>query len=123
MKESHARYVAEGYEGIMLRNATGVYRGVRSKELQKYKEFQDDEYEVVDFRQGEGQEEGCVLWVCRTPSGIPFSVRPRGTREDRAVLYQKGADYVGQMLTVRFQELTDDGVPRFPVGIAFRDYE
>jgi DNA ligase-1 len=123
MKESHARYVAEGYEGIMLRNATGVYRGVRSKELQKYKEFQDDEYEVVDFRQGEGQEEGCVLWVCRTPSGIPFSVRPRGTREDRAVLYQKGADYVGQRLTVRFQELTDDGVPRFPVGIAFRDYE
>jgi DNA ligase-1 len=107
----------------MLRNATGVYRGVRSKELQKYKEFQDDEYEVVDFRQGEGQEEGCVLWVCRTPSGTPFSVRPRGTREDRAVLYQKGADYVGQRLTVRFQELTDDGVPRFPVGIAFRDYE
>lgn len=123
MKESHARYVAEGYEGIMLRNAAGVYRGVRSKELQKYKEFQDDEYEVIDFRQGEGQEEGCVLWVCRTPSGTPFSVRPRGTREDRAALYQKGADYVGQRLTVRFQELTDDGVPRFPVGIAFRDYE
>lgn len=123
MKESHARYVAEGYEGIMLRNAAGVYRGVRSKELQKYKEFQDDEYEVIDFRQGEGQEEGCVLWVCRTPSGTPFSVRPRGTREDRATLYQKGADYVGQRLTVRFQELTDDGVPRFPVGIAFRDYE
>jgi hypothetical protein len=26
-------------------------------------------------------------------------------------------------LTVRYQELTDDGVPRFPVGIAIRDYE
>jgi len=123
MKASHHRYVAEGYEGIMLRNAAGVYRGVRSKELQKYKEFQDDEYEVIDFRQGEGQEEGCVLWVCRTSDGASFSVRPRGTREDRMILYQNGASYVGQRLTVRFQELTEDGIPRFPVGIAFRDYE
>ena len=121
MKTRHARYVAEGYEGIMLRNATGHYRGVRCKDLQKYKEFQDDEYEVVHFQQGEGLEEGCVLWVCRTPNGTLFSVRPRGTREERMTLYQHGADYVGQWLTVRFQELTEYGVPRFPVGIAFRD--
>ena len=123
MKASHARYVEEGYEGIMLRNTTGHYRGVRCKDLQKYKEFQDDEYVVVDFRQGEGLEEGCVIWVCRTPHGTIFSVRPRGTREERVALYKNGHEYVGQQLTVRFQELTDDGVPRFPVGIAFRDYE
>jgi DNA ligase-1 len=27
------------------------------------------------------------------------------------------------MLTVRFQNLTDKNVPRFPVGVAIRDYE
>jgi hypothetical protein len=27
------------------------------------------------------------------------------------------------MLTVRYQELTDDGIPRFPVGLEIRDYE
>jgi hypothetical protein len=27
------------------------------------------------------------------------------------------------MLTVRYQELTDDGLPRFPVGVGLRDYE
>jgi hypothetical protein len=27
------------------------------------------------------------------------------------------------MLTVRYQELTHDGIPRFPVGITIRDYE
>jgi hypothetical protein len=32
-------------------------------------------------------------------------------------------DYIGKDLTVQFFELTDDGVPRFPVGIAVRDYE
>lgn len=123
MKEMHAQYVAEGYEGIMLRNKTGPYKNARSADLQKYKEFFDDEYEVVDYKEGEGQEEGCVLWVCKTPEGKIFNCRPRGTREDRADLYRNGNKYVGKMLTVRFQELTDDKVPRFPVGITFRDYE
>jgi len=123
MKELHAKYVAEGYEGIMLRNKNGPYKCVRSSDLQKYKEFFDNEYEVVDFKEGEGQEAGCVLWVCQTKEGKVFHCRPRGTREDRIQLFQEGKKYVGKQLTVRYQELTNDGIPRFPVGIAFRDYE
>jgi len=123
MKELHAKYVAEGYEGIMLRNKTGPYKCARSADLQKFKEFFDNEYEVVDFKEGEGQEAGCVLWVCQTEEGKVFHCRPRGTREDRIQLFQEGKKYVGKHLTVRYQELTNDGIPRFPVGIAFRDYE
>ena len=123
MKELHAAYVAEGYEGIMLRNKAGLYKNSRSADLQKYKEFFDDEYEVVDYKEGEGLEEGCVLWVCKTPEDKLFSCRPRGTREDRVELFKNGDKYVGKKLTVRFQEKTTDGLPRFPVGITFRDYE
>lgn len=123
MKELHAQYVAEGYEGIMLRNKNGLYKNSRSADLQKYKEFFDDEYEVVDYKEGEGQEEGCVLWVCKTPEGKLFNCRPRGSREERIELFANGKNYIGKMLTVRFQELTDTNVPRFPVGISFRDYE
>jgi len=123
MKELHAKYVEEGYEGIMLRNKNGLYKNARSIDLQKYKEFFDDEYEVVDYKEGEGQEEGCVLWVCKTPEGKMFNCRPRGSREDRIELFKDGKKYVGKKLTVRFQELTDEKVPRFPVGISFRDYE
>jgi ATP-dependent DNA ligase len=123
MKELHNQYVAEGYEGIMLRNKSGSYKNARSVDLQKYKEFFDDEYEVVDYKEGEGQEEGCVLWICKTPEGKSFNCRPRGSREDRMELFKNGKQYIGKKLTVRFQELTDEKVPRFPVGIAFRDYE
>lgn len=123
MKELHAQYVADGYEGIMLRNKEGAYKNARSADLQKYKEFFDDEYEVVGYKEGEGQEEGCVLWVCKTGEGKTFSCRPRGSREDRQELFTNGKKYIGKMLTVRFQELTDEKVPRFPVGISFRDYE
>lgn len=123
MKEKHAEYMAAGYEGIMLRNASGLYRGVRSVELQKYKEFLDQEYRVVGFQEGAGLEEGCVLWICETTSGARFSCRPRGTREERQRLFQEGDAHVGKMLTVRYQEETDDGLPRFPVGVGLRDYE
>jgi DNA ligase-1 len=124
VKTLHAKYVAEGYEGLILRNYDGAYNvGHRSKDLQKYKEFEDSEYAVIGFREGDGVEKGCVIWTCVTAKGQEFAVRPRGTQEERRSLYQTGAAYVGKKLTVRYQELTNDGIPRFPVGIAFRDYE
>lgn len=121
---AQAQFVEEGYEGAMVRNLTGAYAiGKRSANLQKVKTFLDGEYPIVGFTQGTGGETGCVMWECQTPDGQTFTVRPRGTQEDRKVLFQNGSDYVGQQLTVRYQELTDGGVPRFPVGIAIRDYE
>jgi DNA ligase-1 len=123
MIELHARYVAEGYEGIMLRNKEGKYKQSRSSDLQKFKEFFDQEYEIVNFTCGEGLEEGCVIWICKNEEGGVFNVRPRGSREERQVFYDEGSSYVGKMLTVRYQEKTDGGMPRFPVGITIRDYE
>jgi ATP-dependent DNA ligase len=124
VKTLHAQYVAEGYEGLILRNLTGLYKvGHRSTDLQKYKEFMDSEYPVISFKEGDGVEKGCVIWVCRTPAGQEFAVRPRGTHEERIEAFKAGASRIGQSLTVRYQELTTDGIPRFPVGIAFRDYE
>ncbi len=119
----HAEWCAAGWEGLMLRNAEGAYRGVRSADLQKYKEFLDGEYRVVGFEEGAGLEAGCVIWVCETERGQRFSCRPRGSREERAALFADGAAYLGKMLTVRYQEETDDGLPRFPVGVGWRDYE
>lgn len=123
-KYLHAQYVAEGYEGLILRNVKGLYKvGHRSKDLQKYKEFLDDEFQIVGFKEGDGLEKGCVIWTCRTKDGAEFDCRPRGTREERSALFRTGSSYIGKPLSVRFQEWTDDKVPRFPVGITIRDYE
>ena len=120
----HSKFVEEGFEGLILRNVRGLYKvGHRSADLQKYKEFLDDEFTIVGFKEGDGIEKGCVLWRCATKTGLEFDCRPRGTREERAALFRAGAAHVGKKLTVRFQEWTDDGIPRFPVGIAIRDYE
>jgi ATP-dependent DNA ligase len=124
LQAKHDAYVADGYEGLMVRNIGGLYDvGNRSTDLLKMKEFQDDEFEIIGFQEGEGGDKGLVIWRCKTKAGKEFSCRPRGTHEVRAELFKHGKEYVGKMLTVRFQELTADGIPRFPVGIAVRDYE
>jgi len=124
LKAKHDEYVAAGFEGIMLRNKKGLYAvGKRSAELQKYKEMMDDEYKIVGFYEGEGEETGAVVWECVTPEGKTFRCRPKGTHEERRALFKDGGSYVGKMLSVTYQELTGDCIPRFPIGTAIRDYE
>jgi DNA ligase-1 len=124
LKTFHDHFVSEGKEGLILRNKEGLYQlAARSKDLQKYKEFEDAEFKVTGFTEGEGSEKGLVIWICETSAGKTFHVRPRGTHEARAEIFKEAKDYVGKSLTVRYQELTEEGIPRFPVGVAFRDYE
>ena len=123
-REYFSRFVGEeGYEGVMLRNKGGLYRvNYRSHDLQKYKEFQEAEYEIVGFREGEGKDEGTVLWMCKTAEGKTFSVRPKGSVAMRKAWFENGMDYVGKKLTVIYQELSEMGVPRFPVGKDIREH-
>ena len=124
-------FIREGHEGAMVRNYEGAYAlGKRSANLQKVKTFQDWEYKIVGYEQGVGKEEGCVIWKCETGHKSPstkephiFNVRPKGTQEQRREWFNNASQYIGKMLTVKYQELTDDGIPRFPVGISVRDYE
>ncbi len=121
-KQAFGDYVASGYEGIMLRNVAGVYRqNYRSHDLQKYKEFVESEYPIVGFKEAAGRDAGTVIWVCVTAEEREFSVRPRGTQEQRRQWFQDGHKYVGKLLTVIYQELSELNVPRFPVGKAIRD--
>jgi ATP-dependent DNA ligase len=124
IRSLHDIYVSNGYEGLMLRNIEGHYKQkYRSKDLQKFKDFKDSEYIIDNFSQGQGLEEGCVIWECKTERGLKFKVRTKGTRESRRDQYKKAKDYIGKLLTVKYQNLTEEGIPRFPVGLAIRDYE
>jgi len=80
------------------------------------------EFKIVGYTCGTGNEDECIVFKCVTESGKEFSCRPRGIARVRREMYFNGESYIGKMLTVRFQELTQDGIPRFGVGIV-RDYE
>jgi DNA ligase-1 len=119
----HDMFVSQGHEGIMIREASSIYEiGKRSSYLLKYKAFQTEEFPIVDVREGTGREKGTAIWVCRAGEHA-FSAKPEGTLEVRRRFLEEKEKYIGKQLTVRFQNLTTLGVPRFPVGVAIRDYE
>lgn len=115
-----------GYEGIMLRNATAPYKvGHRSHDLLKVKKFQDAEFEIVGGYENKGKQEGQCTLLCKTKDGTEFGVKPEGTDAQRKWYWQHLAEIKGKMLTVRFFSWTTskNPVPRFPIGVAIRDYD
>jgi ATP-dependent DNA ligase len=123
VQAKHDEYAAKGYEGIMIRDFSGPYLlANRSSHLLKFKAFQTEEYKIVGAEEGRGRDAGTVIWICTSAAG-DFHVRPKGTFEERTKWFKNRNDYMGKNLTVQFQNLTNGGIPRFPVGIAIRDYE
>ena len=122
----HNEFVQDNFEGLIARNIKGKYKFKhRSSDLQKLKAFDEEEYLIVDGYEGTGTAAGHVTFVCITEEGQEFGVVPKGTHEYRAELFKQLDNIVAAktMLTVRYFELTDDSIPRFPVGISLRDYE
>jgi hypothetical protein len=68
---------------------------------------------------------GKVVWVCRNNiialSDNTFECSMKVSMEEREEMFKNRAAYLGKKLTVRFFDRTDEGTPRFPVGIVFRD--
>ena len=122
VRAKHDKYVEQGYEGLMLRNIKSKYEiDKRSKDLQKFKEFKEEEFKITGFHEGSGDDKGCVVWECETKAGKPFSAEPLGTRQHRRKLFKDGAKHIGKWLTVKFFSYTKDGVPRFPKGKDIRE--
>lgn len=124
IENAHAECVRLGYEGLMIRNPDGVYvQDKRSNHLFKYKAFTDSEFEIVGYKSGKGQDAETLIFTCKLQNGHSFDVRPTGTHKERSVMLAHADSYIGKHLTVKYFEMTDNGVPRFPVGIGVRNYE
>lgn len=127
-KHWHDKFVADGFEGGMLKNKDGIYMfQYNSNDIEKVKEFESEEFEIIGGKEGTGGDTGCVIYKCKTKEGKEFDARPRGTVEDRQEMFRDLPNDIGKKLTVRFAEWSDDMIPQQPVGVpeaeAVRDYE
>jgi len=123
VKAAHKEFTAQGYEGTMIRNLASTYDiNQRSNGLQKYKDFVDDEFTIVDVIDGDGSFKGCAIFVCETHNGQhQFNCTPEGTTKARKALFESRESLIGKKLTIRYQELSEDLVPLFPVGVTVRE--
>jgi len=119
----HNLFTQDGFEGTMIRDPWANYEiGKRSYSLLKLKDFVDAEYRIVNVVDGDGSDVGLAIFELETDSGQRFNCRPEGSQENRADLFKNRRQLVGKYLTVRYQELSKDGVPIFPVGVSIRDW-
>lgn len=121
---AHKKFSLDGFEGTMVRSPSQPYVFKhRSTSLLKLKDFKDEEFEIIGGKEGEGKSKGQCVFRCRTSEGKEFDVRCIGENSVREEQLRNLSSYIGKKLTVKFQDWTDDGKPKFPVGIAIRDYE
>jgi DNA ligase-1 len=105
-----------GGEGVMLREPDSQYEPGRSHTLLKVKRFLDGEGRVIAHLPGRGRHRGRLgALEIQLPDGQTFSVGTGFTDAER-----NNPPPVGSMVTYRFQELTDRGVPRFPSFVRVR---
>lgn len=122
IKDLHDAYVAEGWEGVVIRDPDKVYKPKgRTNDMLKIKMYQDAEFEITGLSEGLRDEDMC--FTCVTSDGIAFKAKPMGSRELKAQYREDLDKLIGKMATVKFFYLSDDGTPLQPVLKAIRDYE
>ncbi|MBL9091618.1 MAG: DNA ligase [Planctomycetaceae bacterium] len=105
-----------GGEGIMLRRPESAYEAGRSSSLLKVKRFFDAEVLVVAHEPGKGRHRGRLgALICELPGGVRFAVGSGLTDAER-----ERPPAIGSIITFRYQELTERGLPRFPTYLRNR---
>lgn len=116
----YARFVEAGYEGMMVRLDEPYEAGKRSHWLLKRKDFLDCELDLVRVEEGVGNWAGYAKTATvRLADGREQSSGLRGTQEFTRGLLADWRRY--SRVTVRYQNLTPDGLMRFPVVVGWHE--
>jgi DNA ligase-1 len=108
--------IAQGGEGLMLREPGSRYIAGRSSTLLKVKRFHDAEARVLGHQPGAGRHKGRMgALLVELSSGVQFAVGSGFTDRER-----EQPPALGSTITFRYQELTERGVPRFPTFVRVR---
>jgi DNA ligase-1 len=122
----HAKNLKLGYEGSIYRSFEGKYKGTRSWDLMKFKDFHDAEATIIDFVAGKGKREGTLgKFIMQDHEGVVFGCPP-GKGYNYAALaemLENAAQYIGQWATFTYFERTKAGSYRHPHYKCLRNYE
>lgn len=133
---NHLENYIKNYEGIVVRDKSGIYETSLNKEIRTYKvlklkKFHDAEYKIIGFTHGKkGKEMNAIKYILETDDGKEFNAVPNQSIKDRQALYklytEKPAEFEkikNKKATIKYQDLTENNIPRFCKFIAVRDYE
>ena len=110
--EYHFKLVDLKKEGTVVKNINSEYQLGKTFFYLKRKEFQDDEFELIDFIEGKGKEANKASKAsCKTKSGIHFEAGVNGDDMYRINLLINKKDYIGKSAKIKYFDYSIDGVP------------
>jgi len=122
----HKKNLKLGYEGSIYRSFEGKYKGTRSWDLMKFKDFHDAEATIVGYEIGKGKREGTLgKFFMQDDDGNKFGCPPgKGYNyKDLANMLENIHDYIGRYATFTYFERTKADSYRHPHYKAIRNYE
>jgi len=122
----HANNLKLGYEGSIYRTTYGKYKGTRSWDLMKFKDFHDDEATIIGYEIGQGKREGTLgKFIMQDDEGVEFGCPPgKGyDYKDLANMLNNITDYIGERATFTYFQRTQAGSYRHPLFKCIRNYE
>jgi DNA ligase-1 len=122
----HKKNLKLGYEGSMYRTPSGKYKGTRSWDLMKFKDFHDTEATIIGYEIGKGKRQGTLgKFIMQDDEGVEFGCPPgKGyDYKDLANMLDNIHDYIGQRATFTYFQRTQAGSYRHPHYKSLRNYE
>ena len=122
--------IAKGGEGAVVREPNAPYERKRSKNALKFKKFKDAECEVVSINKGSGKYANLAgSLTCRALGGKDDKEKAGEPKEGTIFKIGSGLSdeqrtnppKIGSIITYKFQNLTTNGKPRFPIFLRVRE--
>jgi len=147
VEEYEQEVLADGYEGLIIRNLYGTYKfgrsTMREAKLMKLKRFEDAEATIIGMEplyenqnapttnalgrtERSSHQANLVAQnmlgalKCKMDNGNEFSIGTGFDDDTRKELFARKKVLMGKKVKYKFQELSADGIPRFPVYLGLR---
>lgn len=115
---AYGEYLKQGYEGAVIKNALVGYMYRRHRAWTKIKPSRTEDFEIVSIIEGTGKYEKMMGALQVTVGNQLCGVGTGFTDQQRTDMWKKPP--IGQIVEVRYQEKTKDGVLRFPSFVRIR---
>ena len=111
-------HIAQGEEGIVVKLYTAPYEYKRSKYWLKMKKFHTIDVQVIGWEYGTGKNSDVIGKLnCVLNNGTTFNVGSGLSDQERIEFM----DNTPTLIEVAYQEITNDGKPRFGTFVRVRD--
>lgn len=117
LKEFYQDIVFNKGEGVVIRKDLAPYEKGRSKNALKLKPYEDAECKVIAYTEGKGKFQGKIgALLCQMPNDRVIKIGSGLKDKDR-----ENPPKIGSIVTYKFNGLTKNSLPRFPVFLRIRD--